>query len=76
MSDTHYIPALTERNGRDQLAACNRWVRSTEHSDEPTCPTCLKYVLDDSRELSADDIFGALDRSTLVPVRPDFDPTR
>ena len=54
MSETHYILALTERNGRYQLAACNRWTLESEHSTEPTCSTCKAYVEDDSRELSAE----------------------
>jgi hypothetical protein len=73
MKDTHYILPLTERNGRFQLSACNIWVREDEHSTEPTCATCAKYLIEDSRELSVEDVFGTFDPSTVVKHKP-FDP--
>lgn len=71
--DSHWIPPFTERNGRFQLAACNIWIREDEHSAEPTCPTCKAYLDDNCRELSAEDVFGVFDPTTVVKHVP-FDP--
>lgn len=67
---SHYIVAMTVRNGRYQLSACNAWVLESEHSTTPSCPTCQAYLADDCRELSADDVFGKFDQATTV--KPSF----
>jgi hypothetical protein len=41
---THYIPMFTARAGRLQQAACGEYAGSSEHSTEPTCPTCRAYL--------------------------------
>lgn len=57
---THYIPVFTQFNGRLQKAACGYWLNPREHSAEPTCPTCLRYVQLEASEahLTAEDVFG------------------
>ena len=57
---THYLPAYTEVNGRQQKAACGRWIRAQEHSNEPTCDGCHAYVESEAAtaHLTAEDVFG------------------
>lgn len=45
---THYIPALCERNGRQERAVCGEWIRAHEFSTEPTCATCRAYLAADA----------------------------
>lgn len=76
-AETHYILPITERNGRFQLSACNRWVLDRDHSTEPTCATCAAYLLDDSRELSTEDVvarFGDFSPAAIVKANH-FNPT-
>ncbi len=54
---THYIPAFTERNGKDQRAVCGAWVRFPSHANEPTCAECKAYV-EGPGQMTADDAFG------------------
>lgn len=63
MRITHYLPAYVEHNGRQQKAACGRWLaRPTiaDVSDEPTCPGCKAYVESEAAtaHLTAEDVFG------------------
>ena len=51
MSDPihHYIPALTERNGRWQRAACGAWIHASErYSVTPECPGCQAWLAADA----------------------------
>lgn len=55
--ESHYITALTERNGRLLRSACGAWVESSEHSALPTCATCARYLRADvetARQLEAE----------------------
>ena len=73
MNETHYIPAFTERNGRDEKTACGRWIRAMEHTNEPTCPACKAYVEDIGRDVSAEEMFGTDKTDPLMqPVKPSF----
>lgn len=47
--ETHYIPAFTAINGRDQQAVCGLWVRADEHTTEPTCADCRAYLTDEGQ---------------------------
>ena len=40
----HYIPAFTRTDGIRQEAACSRYVFPMEHSTEPTCPDCRRWL--------------------------------
>lgn len=42
---THYVPAFTVRghDGTEQ-AACGQFVYPAEHSPEPTCENCLRWI--------------------------------
>jgi len=41
---SHYLPVFTERNGRQQKAACGTWIEAAAHSTTPSCPTCQAYL--------------------------------
>lgn len=68
---THYAPYFTERNGHKQLTVCGEWIRPTEHSTEPTCPTCQAYLQAD--EAMGDDPFGTPSNAP-APRRAEPDP--
>lgn len=40
----HYIPAFTRTDGVRQEAVCSRYVFPMEHSDEPMCPDCRRWL--------------------------------
>lgn len=69
---THYIPALCERNGRQERAVCGAWIRAHEFSLEPTCATCRAYLAADA-ELG-DDPCGSPDPQAALSVRTEPDP--
>lgn len=71
---THYIPALCERNGRQERAVCGEWIRAHEFSTEPTCATCRAYLAADAA--LGDDPFGTPDPLGSLPVRPEPDPVK
>lgn len=70
---THYIVAMThrKRNG-DQQAACGEYVRQVEHSPEPSCEACRRYV----QSIASDDVealFGTPDPALQEKAPPDVD---
>ncbi len=72
---THYIPAFTERNGRQQRAACGAWAYSSEHSTTPDCLGCQTWLTKDAVELDAAMEALAAEPPALNPVRYEpFDP--
>ncbi len=50
---SHYIPAFTDINGKQQRAACGEWVYSSQHSCEPACLGCQTWLTKDAPELDA-----------------------
>lgn len=80
---THYIPAFTRENGRVQQAVCGVYVHKRDHSVQPTCLDCLKYlVAEDAKsaqygsvEEEADALFGPLDplAKPIFARDPNFD---
>lgn len=69
---THYLPAFVAANGRLQQAACGEWIRREEHTADPSCPGCRRFLDEDVR--TVEELFGTPEPSQLVPVRPDPDP--
>jgi hypothetical protein len=41
---SHYIPAFTQVDGVHQKAACGRMVIPQEHSTEPMCLDCRRFL--------------------------------
>lgn len=45
---THYLkafaPVFRGRAPRRQQAACGLYIEASEHSTEPSCPTCASYL--------------------------------
>ena len=48
MTITHYIPPFTRQNGPKQETVCRIWIRPSEHSNEPTCETCQRWLEQDA----------------------------
>ncbi len=56
---THYIPPFTRINGRKQETVCFLWITAAEHSNEPTCEACQKWMDELSKDTrTADEVFG------------------
>lgn len=51
---THYVPAFTQPQPRGlQTAVCGRHVFAHEHSSEPSCDTCQRWIDADEKEADA-----------------------
>lgn len=78
MTLTHWLPPFTYRDRwNQQQAACGEYVPAKEHSAEPTCAECAKYLsqdraLDDALEATFAD---APSDPALEVKHIDFDPT-
>ena len=48
---THYVPAfaLGLGHGYEHEAACGGIVEMSKHSDDPTCPRCVRYLKETRR---------------------------
>ncbi len=62
---SHYIPAYTEINGRQQKTICGVWVTAQEHSTLPTCRECADYLTAEAEE-------DALTAQNLENEYPEF----
>jgi hypothetical protein len=40
----HYLPVFTRTDGVRQEAACGSYIFPLQHSPEPTCPLCRKWL--------------------------------
>jgi hypothetical protein len=57
--ESHYIPPFTRINGPKQETVCGTWIRPSEHSNEPTCPACLRWLEQDAADTrTAEELFG------------------
>jgi hypothetical protein len=57
--DTHYIPPYTRINGRHQETVCFLWITAAEHSNEPTCQTCARWLEQDAADTrTGEEMFG------------------
>lgn len=52
---THYIPYFCRENGRQREAVCGHWVTPPEHSAEPTCADCARWLLQEADETKTAD---------------------
>lgn len=50
MATTHYIPFFTRSDGRVQRAACGQMVHAVDHTAEPTCAECKRWLEADAAE--------------------------
>lgn len=53
MSDrmiTHYLPAFTSVRQRLQMAVCGKLIEQHEHSAEPSCDKCQRWIDADEKE--------------------------
>lgn len=74
MGETHYLPYFTRSDGRVQRAVCGEMIHAVDHTAEPTCATCRRWLDADAAEAaqfeSVDDqaiaLFG--EPSTASPV--------
>lgn len=57
MSDqmvTHYVPSFTQpQPRRAQTAVCGQAVYAREHSSEPSCDKCQRWIADDEKDAAA-----------------------
>ncbi len=47
---THYIPYFTRENGRKREAACGAWIELRDHSTEPGCDNCKRWLAEQSED--------------------------
>lgn len=51
---THYVPAFTQpQPRRAQTAVCGQAVYAREHSSEPSCDKCQRWINDDEKDAAA-----------------------
>jgi hypothetical protein len=59
MKLTHYIPPFTRQNGPKQETVCGTWIRPSEHSNEPACEKCQRWLEQDTDDTrTGEEMFG------------------
>lgn len=53
--DSHYIPYFTRENGRKREAVCGVWCLPSQHSNEPTCADCARWLQQYNEDTSPDE---------------------
>lgn len=52
VADTHYVPFYTRQRGRgaylEERTVCGKWIAPTEHTVEPTCLECQRWLEQDA----------------------------
>lgn len=64
-TESHYLPAFTRRNGLKRETVCGKWITFKEHTTEPTCAECRRFL---EAEASITDVDAEADR-LFGPVR-------
>lgn len=62
---SHYLPFFTRTGHQLQQSACGRFIRESEHSAEPTCDVCARYLTQELQEEA--DLWQAMG---YVEIRP------
>ena len=50
---SHYIAAFTRRAGSQEMAVCGTWIPAGTRTNQPSCPACSSYLLDDAADFEA-----------------------
>lgn len=51
---THYIPSAYRVQAQTQRTACCKYISPSQHSNNPTCPTCRRAMEEENRNDEAD----------------------